>query len=200
MSFHPLMAYDERFHRSERKLLDDGDPFEFTPERRATLDELLTKYPPERKRSAVLAALYLVQEQQGYLTASAMRHVGGILGMTPAEVDDVATYYVMFFKDRVGKYVLQVCRTLSCALNGAERVTEALSEKLGLKVGETDPSGMFTLLEFECLGACDRAPVVMVNNEHWHEHATPESCSKLVDDLKTKGIAALSGCHLTVEK
>lgn len=200
MSFHPLMEYDERFHRSQRQVLDDGEAFAFTPERRAQLDELLTKYPPDRKRSAVLAALYLVQEQQGYLTASAMRHVAGILDMTPAQVDDVATYYVMFFKERVGKYVLQVCRTLSCALNGAERVTEALSEKLGLKVGETDPSGMFTLLEFECLGACDRAPVVMVNNEHWHEHATPESCSKLVDDLKTKGIAALSGCHLKVEK
>jgi NADH-quinone oxidoreductase subunit E len=200
MSFHPLMEYDERFHRSQRQVLDDGEAFAFTPERRATLDELLTKYPPDRKRSAVLAALYLVQEQQGYLTASAMRHVAGILDMTPAQVDDVATYYVMFFKERVGKYVLQVCRTLSCALNGAERVTEALSEKLGLKVGETDASGMFTLLEFECLGACDRAPVVMVNNEHWHEHATPESCSKLVDDLKTKGIAALSGCHLKVEK
>ena len=75
----------------------------------------------------------------------------------------------MFYREKVGKYVLQVCRTLSCALAGAERVTEALSEKLGIGVGETDPSGMFTLLEFECLGACDRAPVVMVNNEHWHE-------------------------------
>ena len=200
MSFHPLMSYDERFHRSERTLLADGDAFAFTPERRAKLDELLTKYPPERKRSAVLAALYLVQEQQGYLTASSMRHVAGILDMTAAQVDEVATYYVMFFKERVGKYVLQVCRTLSCALNGAERVTEALSEKLGLKVGETDPSGMFTLLEFECLGACDRAPVVMVNNEHWHEHATPESCTKLVDDIKARGVAALSGCHLKVEK
>ena len=100
----------------------------------------------------------------------------------------------------VGQYVLQVCRTLSCALAGAERVTEALSEKLGLKVGETDASGMFTLMEFECLGACDRAPVVMVNNEHWHEKATPESCNQLVDDLKARGLSALSGCHLHVEK
>ena len=102
--------------------------------------------------------------------------------------------------ERVGKYVLQVCRTLSCALAGAERVTEALSEKLGIKVGETDPSGMFTLLEFECLGACDRAPIVMVNNDHWHEKATAETCSKLVDDIKARGPAALSGCHLEVEK
>jgi NADH-quinone oxidoreductase subunit E len=201
MSFHPLMAYEPgRFQQSERKLADEGEPFTFTPERRATLDEMLTKYPPERKRSAILGALYLVQEQQGYLTANAMRHVAGILGMTPAEVDDVATYYVMFYKEKVGTYVLQVCRTLSCALAGAERVTEALSEKLGIEVGETDPSGMFTLLEFECLGACDRAPVVMVNNEHWQERVTPESCSKLVDDIKSKGTAALSGCHLKVER
>ena len=201
MSFHPLMAYDpERFQQSGRKRLDEGAPFTFTPERRATLDDMITKYPPERKRSAVLAALYLVQEQEGYLTANGMRHVAGILDMTPAEVEDVATYYVMFFREKVGKYVLQVCRTLSCALNGAERVTEALSGKLGIKVGETDPSGMFTLVEFECLGACDRAPVVMVNNEHWHEKATPDSCSKLVDDILARGAAALSGCHLHVEK
>jgi len=200
MSFHPLMAYDERFHKSERKLADEGPPFVFTPERRAKLDDILTKYPPDRKRSAVLAALYLVQEQQGYLTANGMRHVAEIVDMTPAEVDDVATYYVMFHKAPVGKYVLQVCRTLSCALMGAERVTEALSDKLGIKVGETDASGMFTLQEFECLGACDRAPVVMVNNELWHECLKPEDAGRLVDQIKTKGDAAFSGCHLRVER
>ena len=200
MSFHPFMAYDDRFHKSERKLVDEGAPFAFTPERRARLDEILTNYPPDRKRSAVLAALYLVQEQQGYLTASAMRHVAGLVDMTPAEVDDVASYYVMFHKAPVGKYVLQVCRTLSCALNGAERVTEALSQKLGIAVGETDPSGMFTLQEFECLGACDRAPVVMVNNEQWHERLKPEDAGRLVDEIKASGDRAFSGCHLRVEK
>ena len=200
MSFHPLMVYDKRFQKSERKLLEEGEPFTFTPERRAELDDLLTKYPPDQKRSAVLAALYLVQDQQGYLTASGMRHVAGILDLTAAEVEDVATYYVMFYKEPVGKYVLQVCRTLSCALLGAERVTEALSEKLGLKVGETDKSGMFTLLEFECLGACDRAPVVMINNEHWHEKVTPDAVGRLVDDIRAKGEAAFTGCHLHVEK
>ena len=201
MSFHPLMVYDPaRFQKSERKFAEEGPPFTLTPERRAKLDEILTRYPPNQKRSAVLAALYLVQEQQGYITAGGMRHIAPLLDLTPAEVEDVATYYVMFFKEKVGKYVLQVCRTLSCALNGAERVTEALAEKLGIQVGETDPSGMFTLLEFECLGACDRAPVVMVNNEHWHERATAESCSKLVDDLKSRGTGVLSGCFLEVEK
>jgi NADH-quinone oxidoreductase E subunit len=203
MSFHPIMPYREGFQKSDRVLLDElhkGDAFTYTPERAAQLEEICSKYPPERRKSAVLAALYLVQEQQGYLTASALRHVAQFLRITPAEVEDVATYYVMFFKAPVGKYVLQVCRTLSCALAGAERVTETLSEKLGIKIGETDASGMFTLLEFECLGACDRAPVVMVNNEHWHEHATPESCSKLVDDLNVHGISTLSGCHLKVER
>ena len=82
MSFHPLMVYDPaRFQKSERARLDEGAPFEFTRERRAILDDMLTKYPPDQKRSAVLGALYLVQEQEGYLTASGMRHVAGILDM-----------------------------------------------------------------------------------------------------------------------
>ena len=199
MTFHPLMPYKEGFQQSERVLLAKGEPFAYTPERAAELEDICSKYPPERRKSAVLAALYLVQDQQGYLTANALRHVAQFLRITPAEVEDVATYYVMFFRAPVGKYVLQVCRTLSCALAGAERVTESLSEKLGLKVGETDASGMFTLLEFECLGACDRAPVVMVNNEHWHEKVRPEDAAKLVDDIRAKGTAAFSGCHLKVE-
>jgi NADH-quinone oxidoreductase subunit E len=195
------MVYDPaKFQKSERRTVEEGPPFTLTPERRQQLDEIISKYPPDRKRSAVLAALYLLQEQQGYLTANGMRHIAPLLDLTPAEVEDVASYYVMFYQAPVGKYVLQVCRTLSCALNGAERVTEAFSEKLGIGVGETDASGMFTLLEFECLGACDRAPVVMVNNELWHERLRPEDCAKFVDDLRTRGPSALSGCHLEVEK
>ncbi|HXW05558.1 MAG TPA: NAD(P)H-dependent oxidoreductase subunit E [Vicinamibacterales bacterium] len=200
MSFHPLMAYDERLHKAERKILDEGPPFAFTPDRRATLDRIIGQYPPDQRRSAVLAALYLLQAQQGFLTANGMRHVAEILGMTPAEVDDVASYYVMFHKAPVGKYVLQVCRTLSCALMGAERITEALAEKLGVGVGETDPTGTFTLQEFECLGACDRAPVVMVNNEQWHECLKPQDAARLVDEIRSKGAAAFSGCHLKVER
>ena len=94
----------------------------------------------------------------------------------------------MFYTRPVGKYVLNVCRTLSCALLGAERVTEELSAKLGIKPGETDPSGTFTLMEVECLGACDRAPVVMVNDD-WHEGLTPEQCSKFIDDIRARGQA-----------
>lgn len=199
MTFHPKMPYETGLHKSERQLPDPGRPFAFTPERRARLEAIAAHYPPERRQSALLPALYLVQEQQGHVTAAAMEHVAQVIGVTPAQVEDVATYYAMFYTQPVGRYVLQVCRTLSCALNGAERVTEELSKKLGIKPGETDPTGTFTLLEVECLGACDRAPVVQVN-EHWHECVAPGDAAKLVDDLREKGLAALSGCHLCVEK
>ena len=199
MSFHPKMAYGEDLHKSVRELAEAGDEFRYTPEHRARLDRIFDRYPPDQRKSAILPALYLVQHQQGYITANAMRHVAEVIGCSAAEVDDVVSFYTMFFTKPVGKFVLQVCRTLSCALLGAERVTEELSAKLGLKAGETDASGTFTLLEVECLGACDRAPVVMVNDE-WHECLSAAAAGRLVDDLRAHGTAALSGCHLKVEK
>ena len=200
MSFHARMDYSPaKFHKSERRLADAGEPFAYTPEHQAAFDRIVTHYPPERRKSAILYALYLVQAQQGYVSRMSMRFVAQQLGCTPAEVEDVVTYYVMFFQKPVGTYALAVCRTLSCALNGAERVTEALSDTLGVPVGGTDPTGTFTLLEFECLGACDRAPVVMINNDHWQERLTPDRVPQFVEDLRVKGLAALTGCHHTVE-
>jgi NADH-quinone oxidoreductase E subunit len=139
-----------------------------------------------------------VQQQQGYVTANGIRHVAELLGITRADVEDVVSFYTMFYTRPVGKYVLQVCRTLSCALNGAERVTEALSEKLGITPGQTDASRTFTLIEVECLGACDRAPAVMINDA-WHECLKPEDAGTLIDDLRAKGEAAVSGCYHAVE-
>ena len=199
MSFHPKMAYDATFHKSKRTLEDEGPAFEYTPENRARFDEIVRRYPPERRRSAVLPALYLAQHQQGYITANAIRHVAGLLGITRADVEDVVSFYTMFYTKPVGTFVLQVCRTLSCALNGAERVTEDLQRALGIKTGETDPSGTFTLVEVECLGACDRAPVVMVNDA-WHECHKPEDAGRLIDELRARGEEALSGCHHVVER
>jgi NADH-quinone oxidoreductase subunit E len=197
VTFHPRIDY-ATFHRSERKLGEEGEPFEYTAENRARFDVLIQHYPPDRKRSAVLPALYLVQYQQGFITATAMRYVAGLLGITPADVEDVVSFYTMFYTKPVGKFVLQVCRTLSCAVNGAERVSEELARVLNVRPGETDPSGTFTLLEVECLGACDRAPVVMVNDA-WHERLKPEDARKLVEDLRARGEAALSGCVHVVE-
>ncbi len=199
MSFHPRMAYDATFHKSTRTLAEPGPAFTFTAENRARLDEILTHYPPEQSRSAVLPALYLVQYQQGYITGNAMRHVAEILRITPADVEDVVTYYTMFYTKPVGKFVLSVCRTLSCAVNGAERVVEEICNHLHIKPGETDASGTFTLIEAECLGACDRAPVIMVNDA-WQERQRPEDVPKLLDELRAHGEAALTGCHLIVEK
>jgi NADH-quinone oxidoreductase subunit E len=188
-----------KFHRSERKLADEGPPFAYTPENQAKFDENVTHYPPEQRKSAIIYALYLAQGQQGYLTGNAMRFVAEQIGCSRADVEDVVSYYTMFYTKPVGKRVLNVCRTLSCALLGAERVTEELSRKLGIQPGQTTPDGEFTLIEVECLGACDRAPVVMVNDD-WHERLAPEEAGQFVDDLKARGPAAFTGCHLKVEK
>jgi NADH-quinone oxidoreductase subunit E len=143
--------------------------------------------------------LFVAQQQQGHITRNVMRHVAEFIGCTPAEVEDVVTYYVMFFTRPTGKYVLQVCRTLSCALMGAERVTEELTQVLGLQPGETDAAREFTLIEVECLGACDKAPVIGVNDD-WHECQRPEDARALVEGLRARGAAALTGCHLEVKR
>ena len=200
MSFHPPMEYaPAKFHKSERQLAEPGADFTYTPEHQAKFDANVKRYPADQRKSAILHALYLAQHQQGYLTAAAMRHVAQQIGCTAAEVEEVVSYYTMFFTRPVGTYVLNVCRTLSCALRGAERVTEELSAALGIKPGETDPTGTFTLIEVECLGACDRAPVVMVNDD-WHECLAPAAVRRFVDDIRARGRAAFSGCHLHKEK
>ena len=199
MSFHPPMEYSPaKFHKSARTLADEGPAFVYTPENQAKFDANVARYPAEERKSAILYALYLAQHQQGYLTGAAMSHVAQQIGCTAAEVEDVVSYYTMFFTRPVGTYVVNVCRTLSCALRGAERVTEELSATLGIQPGDTDPTGTFTLIEVECLGACDRAPVVMVNDD-WHEHLAPEQVRSFIEDIRTRGRAAFTGCHLHKE-
>jgi NADH-quinone oxidoreductase subunit E len=193
------MDYGRGRHQSARVLPEEGPAFVFTAERRAELEAICARYPADQRKSAILAALYLAQGQQGYITRNAMREVASAIGCTPAEVEDVVSFYTMFYTRPVGRYVLQVCRTLSCALMGAERVTEELAKTLQLAPGETDATREFTLLEVECLGACDRAPVVGVN-DHWHECQQPGDAARLVEDLRARGPAALTGCYLKVEK
>jgi NADH-quinone oxidoreductase subunit E len=194
MSFHPAMDYGRGRHQSARVLPDEGPAFTYTAENRQQLETICARYPAERRKSAILAALYLAQHQQGYLTRNAMRHVAEVIRCTPADVEDVVSFYTMFYTRPVGTFVVQVCRTLPCALRGAERVTEELMTAIGTEPNGTDPSGMFTLMEVECLGACDRAPLVMVNDS-WHECLQPDAAKKLVDDLRARGEDALTGCH-----
>ena len=194
MTFHPRIDYRE-LHRSARQLpYDDGKAFEYTEENRARLEEIAKRYPPEGRRSAILPALYLVQRQHGYISLNAIRHVAHVIGCTAAEVEDVVSFYTMYYTRPTGQYVVQVCRTLPCALRGAGRVTEELAAALGTEPNGTDPSGTFTLVEVECLGACDRAPIVMVN-DGWHECLAPEDARALADRLRRDGERALSGCH-----
>jgi NADH-quinone oxidoreductase subunit E len=200
VSFHPPMEYaPARLHRSARRLAEPGEPFAYTPENQARFEQYVRHYPPDQRKSAILYALYLVQEQIGYVSGNAMTYVAERIGCTPAEVEDVVSFYTMFYTRPVGKYVLNVCRTLSCALLGAERVIEELGAVLGITPGQTTTDGMFTLMEVECLGACDRAPVVMVNDTHWHERLAPGDVRRFVDELRARGLAACSGCHLQVE-
>jgi len=149
----------------------------------------------ETRQSALIPVLRVIQNEFGYLSNESMEEAAGILGIPPSSVQNVATFYTMFFRKPVGEHVIWLCRTLSCALRGAERLTEEMEATLGCRRGETDPTGTFTLLEVECLGACDRAPVVMVNTD-WHECQQPEDAGRLVDQLKASGTTALSGCHL----
>ncbi len=196
MTFHPRIDYRE-LHRSKRQVpFDDGKPFAYAAEDRERLEVIAARYPdnPAGRRSAILPALYLVQRQLGYVSLNAIQHVAGVIGCTAAEVEDVVSFYTMFYTRPVGKFVVQVCRTLPCALRGAERLTEALVDALGIEPNGTDPSGTFTLMEVECLGACDRAPLVMVNDS-WHECVAPEDAATLVADLRARGEAALTGCH-----
>jgi NADH-quinone oxidoreductase subunit F len=201
MSFHPAMPYGtDQWHRSQRVTLAEGPEFQYTADRRADFEAFASNYAPEHRKSAILHALYLVQDQQGYITANAARHVSDVVGCTTAEVEDVVSYYVMFHGTPAGKFVLQPCTTLSCALAGSERVVEELEQKLGITRGETDPAGLFSIMPMECLGACDRAPVVMVNNEHWHECLKPGDAAALADRIKAEGLKALNGCHLDIER
>jgi NADH-quinone oxidoreductase subunit F len=189
----------DQWHRSKRVTLPEGPDFQYTADMRRRFEDFAAHYPPEHRQAAVLHALYLAQEQQGYISANAARHVAEVVGCTTADVEDVVSYYVMFFRNPVGKFVLQVCTTLSCAAAGAERVVEELEHKLGIKAGDTDPTGMFTLQKMECLGACDRAPVMMVNNNDWHENLAPEQAPAIVDAINSQGLKALGGCHLAIE-
>jgi NADH:ubiquinone oxidoreductase subunit E len=152
MTFHPKIDYRE-LHRSARKLPhDDGQPFAYSGENRARLEEICRRYPPEGRRSAILPALFLVQRQHGYISLNAIPHVAEAIGCTAADVEDVVSFYTMFYTQPMGKFVVQVCRTLPCALRGAERVTEELTAALGTEPNGTDPTGTFTLVEVECLG------------------------------------------------
>ena len=156
----------------------------FSDANQKKIAELLTHYPegPKGKQAALLPVLRLAQEQFGFVSEEVMALVGETLGLSPAYVFSVATFYSQFYKKPVGKHHLQVCTNLSCCLEGAASIYKHLKERLGIKAGEMTKDGRFSLEEVECLAACGTGPVLQVN-ETYHEKI---DSNKKVDELLEK--------------
>jgi NADH-quinone oxidoreductase subunit E len=149
----------------------------------AEVRSLLAKYPAEQKRSAVMPLLYLAQREEGYITKGAMNEIAAIVGITATEVATVAGFYTLFHEQPGGKYYVQVCNDLPCALRGADEFLEKLCENLGIKVGETTPDGKITIEAVMCLAGCDKAPMFQVQSSEglaYHENQTLESALALI--------------------
>jgi NADH-quinone oxidoreductase E subunit len=155
-----------------------SQPHVFVGEGRRRLDAILAKYPT--KAAALLPALWMVQEQHGWISPTGMAEVAEVLGLTAAYVKGVVTFYTMYHQHPVGTHFVQVCTTTPCNVCGAERVAEAFLKATGARrLGETSPDGKWTIVEVECLGACGFATPVMVNDD-FVESVTPESVPALV--------------------
>jgi NADH-quinone oxidoreductase subunit E len=143
--------------------------------------EIVARYP--KKKSALIPLVHLSQEQNGYVTEEAMRHVAELVDVTPAEVYGTASFYEMFRFEPTGKYLINICGTMSCALLGADALMHHAEHKLGVKAGSTTEDGLITLQHAECQAACTEAPTLQVNYRHRYR-VTNESFDELVDDLR----------------
>jgi len=151
-----------------------------SPEARRDIEALKKTY--ETNQSALIPALHRAQAEQGWLSEETQREVADLLELTQQTVAGVVSFYTMFYQKPVGKYVLQVCRNLSCTMLGGQNVRKRLEERLGIAEGETTPDGRFTLLEVECLGSCGTAPVLMVNNRYV-ESISADDVDRLLSEL-----------------
>ncbi|MBI4732084.1 MAG: NAD(P)H-dependent oxidoreductase subunit E [Chloroflexi bacterium] len=152
--------------------------------------KILAKYPPEQKRSAVMPLLYLSQREEGYVTRGAMEDIAAIIGVTPTEVAEIVGFYTLYHDEKAGKYRMQVCTDLPCALRGADKFLEELCANLGVKVGETTADGTVTVEAVMCLAGCDKAPMFQVQGPDgiaYHENMTVDRTMELVAALRKSG-------------
>lgn len=156
----------------------------FFREKKGEIEALLARYP-ERK-AGMLPLLWMLQHRFGWLSTTVQREAARALGVAPGEVSRVVSFYSLFTDRPLGRFVLFVCGTLPCALVGAEAVIRALEEELGVRCGGTTPDRLFTLRRVECLGWCDRAPLLQVNEGDYEDHLTPEKAVALVRRLRQK--------------
>ena len=149
--------------------------------------QILSKYPPEGKRSAVMPLLFLAQREPGYINKAAMQDIAGMLDITETDVAAIVGFYTLYHEKKEGKYRMQVCTDLPCALRGADEFMQNLCSNLGIKVGETSPDGFVTLEAVTCLAACDKAPMFQTQGPHgikYHENMTVDRTMELIGTLK----------------
>lgn len=151
---------------------------------------ILAKYP--EKRSAILPVMYLAQEAYGYMSKEAMHDVADVLGLDPTQVLSLAGFYTLYYEEPVGKYVLEICTDLPCALRGAEEFTEMACRKLGVGLDETTEDGLFTVKTVMCLAACDRAPMLQVNLKY-EEYLDEEKFDALISRLREEAANGMPG-------
>ena len=163
------------------QLIETGTPFQFDAERDAEFERLVNRYPT--RESMILPALWLTQEQEGWISAEAIGYIADRIGTFASKVFEVATFYTMYNLHPVGEYHICVCRTLSCYLLGKQKIVDYLNQELGIKPGDVSKDGKFSLEEVECLGHCGTAPVVQVNGE-FHEDMNVEKMKALLATLK----------------
>ena len=151
------------------------------------IEKILAKYPPEHKRSAVMALLYMAQREEGYVSKADKADIAKILDMTTTEVSSIVGFYSLFHDEKAGQYRIQVCTDIGCALRGAEQYLTELCEKLDVKPGETTADGLITIEEVKCLAACDKAPMFQVQSGkgiEYHEKMTVETTLDLIAELR----------------
>merc|ERR1719276_620703 len=158
--------------------------FDFTEENYVFVNKILSKYPANYKQSGVIPLLDLAQRQHGgWLPVAAMDKVASIVGVAPSRVYEVASFYTMFNRQKVGKYFIQLCGTTPCMICGSEDIKKTIENHLGIKNGQTTEDGLFTLLEVECLGACANAPMIQMNDDYY-ECLTNDSMIELLEACK----------------
>ena len=154
------------------------------------VNRILAKYPPENKRSAVMPLLYLAQSEEGYITKDAMQDIADLLEISLTDVGALIGFYTLYHDKKEGKYRMQVCTDLPCALRGADQFMESLCANLGIQVGETTPDGFLTLEAVTCLAACDKAPIFQIQSRdglEYHENMTVDKTMELVETLRKAG-------------
>lgn len=149
---------------------------------------ILARYPADQKRAAVMPLLHLAQREQGYVTKALIQEIAGLCEITVTEVASLIGFYTLYYDQPVGKYRIQVCTDLPCALRGAEQFLEKLCENLGIRVGETTSDGLVTIEEVKCIAGCDRAPLFQVQTGagiEYHENQTVESAIEYIKKLQS---------------